>query len=50
MTDYRVANIDLAAWGRAEIEIAEYEMPGLVAVREKYRDSQPLAGARIAGS
>ena len=50
MTDYRVANIDLAAWGRAEIEIAEYEMPGLVAVREKYRDSQPLAGARISGS
>lgn len=50
MTDYRVANIDLAAWGRAEIEIAEHEMPGLVAVREKYRDSQPLAGARIAGS
>lgn len=50
MTDYRVANIDLAAWGRAEIEIAEHEMPGLVAVREKYRDRQPLAGARIAGS
>ena len=50
MTDYRVANIDLAPWGRAEIEIAEHEMPGLVAVRKKYRDSQPLAGARIAGS
>lgn len=50
MTDYRVANIDLAAWGRAEIEIAEYEMPGLVTIREKYRDSKPLKGARIAGS
>ena len=50
MMDYKVADIDLAAWGRAEIEIAEHEMPGLMAVREKYRDSRPLEGARIAGS
>jgi adenosylhomocysteinase len=50
MTDYKIADISLASWGRAEIEIAEHEMPGLMSVREKYRDSKPLAGARIAGS
>ena len=50
MTDYKVADISLADWGRAEIEIAEHEMPGLMSVREKYRDTKPLAGARIAGS
>lgn len=50
MTDYKVADISLADWGRAEIEIAEHEMPGLMSIREKYRDSKPLAGARIAGS
>ena len=49
-TDYRVKNIDLASWGRKEIEIAEAEMPGLMAVREEYGKEQPLAGARIAGS
>lgn len=50
MTDYRVRDIKLAAWGRREIAIAEHEMPGLMAVREQYRDSKPLKGARIAGS
>lgn len=46
---YKVANIDLADLGRKEIEIAEIEMPGLMALREKYASSQPLKGARIAG-
>ena len=50
MTDYKIADISLASWGRAEIEIAEHEMPGLMSVREKYRNSKPLAGARITGS
>ncbi|MBT5265310.1 MAG: adenosylhomocysteinase [Rhodospirillaceae bacterium] len=48
-TDYKVADISLAEWGRREIAIAETEMPGLMATREEYGDSQPLAGARIAG-
>lgn len=47
--DYKVADISLAEWGRKEIEIAETEMPGLMALREDYRDQQPLKGARIAG-
>lgn len=46
---YKVANIELAELGRKEIEIAEIEMPGLMALRDKYGDSQPLKGARIAG-
>ncbi|MCA9057123.1 MAG: adenosylhomocysteinase, partial [Planctomycetaceae bacterium] len=46
---YKVANIELAELGRKEIEIAEVEMPGLMALREKYGASQPLKGARIAG-
>jgi adenosylhomocysteinase len=46
---YKVANIELAELGRKEIEIAEIEMPGLMALRAKYGDSQPLKGARIAG-
>ncbi|ORX49831.1 adenosylhomocysteinase [Hesseltinella vesiculosa] len=46
---YKVADISLAAFGRKEIEIAESEMPGLMAIREKYGPSQPLKGARIAG-
>ncbi|MFN9721583.1 MAG: adenosylhomocysteinase [Planctomycetota bacterium] len=46
---YKVANIELADLGRKEIEIAEIEMPGLMALREKYAASQPLKGARIAG-
>ncbi|RMB02793.1 adenosylhomocysteinase [Eilatimonas milleporae] len=48
-TDYKVADIALADWGRKEINIAETEMPGLMALREEYGDSKPLAGARIAG-
>jgi adenosylhomocysteinase len=54
MTDYtlkyKVADITLADWGRKEIEIAEKEMPGLMALREKYGDTKPLKGARIMGS
>lgn len=49
MGDYKVADIGLADWGRKEIEIAEKEMPGLMAIREEYKSSQPLKGARIAG-
>ena len=49
-TDYKVADIGQAEFGRKEIAIAETEMPGLMAVREEYRDKQPLKGARIAGS
>lgn len=49
-TDYKVADIELAEFGRKEIEIAETEMPGLMALREKYGKDKPLAGARITGS
>ncbi len=49
-TDYKVADISLAEWGRKEIAIAETEMPGLMALREKYGKEQPLKGARITGS
>ena len=48
-TDYKVADISLAAWGRREIAIAESEMPALMAIRARYRDSQPLKGAKILG-
>src|SRR4051795_4852899 len=48
--DYRVADLTLAEYGRKEILLAEHEMPGLMAMREQYGESQPLAGARIAGS
>ena len=48
--DYIVADMDLAEWGTKEIDLAETEMPGLVAIREEYEASQPLKGARIAGS
>ena len=48
-TDYKVADISLAAWGRKEIAIAETEMPGLMALRTEFADSQPLKGAHIAG-
>jgi adenosylhomocysteinase len=48
--DYAIADIELAAWGRKEIAIAETEMPGLMAVRAEYGAAQPLKGARIAGS
>ena len=47
--DYKVADISLADWGRKEISIAESEMPALIALREKYRAAQPLAGAKILG-
>src|SRR6478736_5911507 len=50
MTDYVVKDMSLADWGRKEIEIAETEMPGLMAVRKEYGPSKPLKGARIAGS
>ncbi|SDU81950.1 adenosylhomocysteinase [Microlunatus sagamiharensis] len=48
--DYRVADLSLAGLGRLEIKLAEHEMPGLMAMRERYGDAKPLAGARIAGS
>ena len=47
--DYKIADISLASWGRKEIAIAETEMPGLMALRAKYKQAQPLKGARIAG-
>jgi adenosylhomocysteinase len=48
-SNYKVADISLADWGRKEIRLAEAEMPGLMSLREEYSDSKPLAGARIAG-
>src|SRR5246127_2554814 len=48
--DYKIANIELADFGRKEISIAEKEMPGLMAIREKYAKEKPLAGVRITGS
>ncbi|MDH4039704.1 MAG: adenosylhomocysteinase, partial [Gammaproteobacteria bacterium] len=47
--DYKVADIKLADWGRRELDIAEGEMPALMAMRAKYRESKPLAGAKILG-
>src|SRR5215831_3666417 len=49
-TDFKVADLALAGWGRKEIAIAETEMPGLMAIREEYAATQPLRGARVAGS
>src|SRR5690349_22901649 len=49
-TDFKVADLSLAEFGRKEIRLAEHEMPGLMAIREEYGDAQPLKGARIAGS
>jgi adenosylhomocysteinase len=49
-TDYKVADLSLAEFGRNEIRLAEHEMPGLMATREEYAESQPLRGARITGS
>jgi adenosylhomocysteinase len=49
MSDYKVADMDLAEWGRKEVAIAETEMPGLMALREEYGKEKPLKGARIAG-
>jgi S-adenosylhomocysteine hydrolase len=48
--DYKITDIGLAAWSHKEIAIAEYEMPGLRAIFNKYKDEKPLSGARIAGS
>ncbi|MGW0469572.1 adenosylhomocysteinase, partial [Streptomyces sp. NPDC003027] len=49
-TDYKVADIGLAEFGRKEITLAEHEMPGLMSIRREYAAAQPLAGARITGS
>src|SRR5881394_577204 len=49
-TDYKIKDINLADWGRKEISIAEKEMPGLMAIREKYAPQKPLASVRITGS
>src|SRR3569833_2518484 len=48
--EYKVADLGLADWGRKEISIAEHEMPGLMAIREKYAPQKPLAGVRVTGS
>ncbi len=48
--DYKVADMNLAEWGRKEINIAEHEMPGLMAIRNKYATEKPLAGVRVTGS
>src|ERR1700686_5911986 len=48
--DFKVADLSLADFGRKEIELAEHEMPGLMAMRERHGAQQPLAGARITGS
>jgi len=48
-TPYKVKDISLAQWGHREIELAEAEMPGLIALREEYGEEKPLKGARIAG-
>jgi adenosylhomocysteinase len=49
-SDYKVADISLADWGRKEINVAEFEMPGLMAIRAKYAKERPLAGVRVTGS
>src|SRR5258708_32763384 len=49
-TEYKVADMSLAEWGRKEISIAEQEMPGLMSIREKYAVGKPLKGVRITGS
>jgi len=49
-SDYKIADMSLAAWGRKELAIAEIEMPGLMAIRKEFAKSQPLKGARITGS
>src|SRR5438067_5996833 len=49
-TEYKVADLALADWGRKEISVAEHEMPGLMSIREKYAPDKPLAGVRITGS
>ena len=47
--DYKVADINLAEFGRREVSLAENEMPALMALREKYKEEQPLSGAKIMG-
>ena len=47
--DYKVADLSLAEWGRKEMVLAEKEMPGLMALRAKFKDKKPLRGARIGG-
>src|SRR6266536_1036372 len=49
-SDFKVADLTLAEFGRKEIQLAEHEMPGLMALRERYGATKPLAGARITGS
>src|SRR5689334_24255731 len=49
-TEYKVADLALAEWGRKEISIAEHEMPGLMSIRKKYAPGQPLKGVRVTGS
>src|SRR3954469_26012234 len=48
--EYKVADLNLADWGRKEISIAEHEMPGLMSIRQKYAPRKPLAGVRVTGS
>ena len=48
-SDYKIADLSLAEWGRKEINIAETEMPGLMALRKEYSNTKPLKGAKIAG-
>ncbi len=50
ISDYKIADINLADWGRKEIEVAEKEMPGLMAIRDRYKESKPLQGVRVMGS
>src|ERR1700759_12007 len=49
-TEFKVADLSLAEWGRKEISIAEHEMPGLMSIRRKYAAEKPLAGVRVTGS
>ena len=49
-SDYKVADMSLAEWGRKEISIAEFEMPGLMSIRRKYAVGKPLEGVRVTGS
>src|SRR3982074_197981 len=49
-TEFKVADLSLAEWGRKEISVAEHEMPGLMAIRRKYAQTKPLAGVRVTGS
>ena len=50
LTEYKVADLALADWGRKEISIAEHEMPGLMSIRKKYAAEKPLEGVRVTGS